>query len=122
MAKAKQINISVADRPGSVAEAIRALAGAKVNILSILGWNPSGTVQLVVDNPRSAKKALDGAGVQYTESTAEVIELPNKPGSLLKYLEKLASKGVNLNSISSATSKKAAKALVVWTATGGSKT
>ena len=31
MAKAKQMTIKVADRPGSVAEAIRALAGAKVS-------------------------------------------------------------------------------------------
>jgi hypothetical protein len=118
MAKAKQITIKVADRPGSVAEAIRALAGAKVNILSILGWNDSGTLQLVVDNPRGAKKALDSANVQYTESTAEVVELPNKPGSLLKYLEKLAAKGVNLHSIGGIASKKATKSVVVWTSQG----
>lgn len=115
MAKAKQITIRVEDKPGSVAEAIRALAGARVNILSIVGRNDSGTLQLVVNNPRAAKKALDGANVQYTESTAEVVELPNKPGSLLKYLEKLAGKGINLQSIAGIASKKATKAVVVWT-------
>jgi hypothetical protein len=120
MARAKQITIRVADRPGAVAEAIRSLAGAKVNILSILGWNASGTLQLVVDNPRAAKKALDAANVQYTESTAEVTELPNKPGALLKYLDKLAAKGTNLQSINAVTSKRATKAVVVWTATGNS--
>ncbi len=114
MAKAKQIIIKVADRPGSVAEAIRALAGAKVNILSILGWNESGTLQIVVDNPRAAKKALDAANVQFKESTAEVIELPNKPGTLVRYLEKLANKGINLQSIAAVTSKKATKAVVIW--------
>jgi len=118
MAKANQIIIKVEDRPGSVAEAIRALAGAKVNILSILGWNDSGTLQLVVDKPVGAKRALDRANVQYTESTAEVVELPNKPGSLLKYLEKLAAKGINLHSISGITNKKSAKAVVVWTSQG----
>ena len=115
MAKAKQITIRVEDKPGSVAEAIRALAGARVNILSIVGWNDSGTLQLVVNNPRAAKKALDGANVQYTESTAEVVELPNKPGSLLKYLERLAGKGINLQSIAGVASKKGTKAVVVWT-------
>ncbi|HEY7747487.1 MAG TPA: hypothetical protein VH933_02295 [Aestuariivirgaceae bacterium] len=115
MAKAKQITISVANRPGAVAEAIRALANSKVNILSVLGWNPSGALQLVFDNPRAAKKALDGANIQYTESSAEVVELPNKPGVLLKYLDKLASKGVNLGSLNATTSKKATKAVVVWT-------
>jgi hypothetical protein len=121
MAKARQITLRVADRPGSVAEAIRALAGAKVNILSILGWNETGTLQVVVDNPRAAKKALDAANVQFTESTAEIVELPNKPGTLLKYLEKLANKGVNLQSIGAVTSKKATKAVVIWTETGGSR-
>jgi hypothetical protein len=72
----------------------------------------------VVDNPRRAKKALDGANVQYTESTAEVVELPNKPGSLLKYLEKLAGQGINLHSVSGITSKKATKVVVVWTSQG----
>jgi hypothetical protein len=115
MAKAKQITVQVADRPGTVAEAIRGLADAKVNILSILGWSDSGVLQLVVDNPRAAKKALDKANVQYTEATAEVIELPNRPGSLLKYLEKLAAKGVNLKSIGGIASKKSTKAVVVWT-------
>jgi hypothetical protein len=115
MAKAKQITIKVEDRPGSVSDAIRALAGAKVNILSILGWNESGTLQIVVDNHRGAKKALDDANVQYTESTAEVVELPNKPGSLLKYLDKLAGKGISLQSIGGMSSKKATKAVVVWT-------
>jgi hypothetical protein len=117
MAKAKQIEISVADRPGSVAEAIRALAGAKVNIVSVLGWNASGTLQLIVDNPRAAKKALDKANVQYRETSAELVELPNKPGALLKYLEKLAGKGINLNTLTATAGKKANKAVVVWTAT-----
>ena len=116
MAKAVQLNLSVADRPGSVADAIRALAGAKVNILSILGWNASGTLQLVLDNPRAAKKALDASGIKYTESSAEVEKVSNKPGALLKYLEKLASKGINLSTISATTSKNATKAVVVWTA------
>jgi hypothetical protein len=115
MAKARQIEISVADRPGSVAEAIRALAGAKVNILSVLGWNAAGTLQLVLDNPRAAKKALDAANVQYKETSAEVVELPNKPGALLKYLEKLAGKGINLSTLTATAGKKANKAVVVWT-------
>jgi hypothetical protein len=115
MAKTKQFTIQVADRPGAVAEAIRALAEAKVNILSIQGWNESGTLQLIVDNPRAAKKALDAANTQYMETAAEVIELPNKPGSLLKYLERLAAKGVNLKSIGGVAGKTSTKATVVWT-------
>lgn len=116
MAKAKLITIPTEDRPGSVAEGIKALGEAGVNIISILGWNPQGVVQIVADNPRKAMKALKDANIDFTEETAEVVELPNKPGALDAYLEKLAKKGVNLHSLSATTSKGARKAVVVWTA------
>ena len=115
MAKARQFNISVGNKPGTVAEAIRALAAAKVNVTSVLGWNPSGSLQLVLDNPKAAKKALDGAGIGHTESSAEVVKLPNKPGALLRYLDKLARKGTNLRTICATANKKGTNATVVWT-------
>jgi hypothetical protein len=116
LAKAKQFIIPVEDRPGTAAGAIRALSDAKLNILSVLGWNPGGSLQVVTDNPRAAKKALDAAGVSYREGAAEIVELPNKAGTLLKHLDKLAKKGVNLRSICAATSKTAKTATVVVTA------
>jgi hypothetical protein len=114
--KAKQLIISVADRPGTIAAAIKSLAAAKVNILSVLGWNPTGVVQLITDNPRAAKKALDAAQVSYTESSAEMVDLPNKPGALLELLDKLAKKNINLRSLCATTSKAARKTTVVWAA------
>jgi hypothetical protein len=115
MAKAKLLIISVADRPGTVAAAIKALPAAKVNILSVLGWNPSGEVQLITDNPRAAKKALDAAQISYKEASAEMAEIPNKPGALLGLLDKLAKKSVNLRSLSATASATAKKTTVVWT-------
>src|SRR5262245_13161506 len=84
MAKAKQFTITVENRPGTVAEIARTLGNAKVNILALLGTaqGTSGTVQLVVEDTRRAKKALDEARVNYRESAAEECELPNKPGAL----------------------------------------
>ncbi len=46
---------------------------------------------------------------------AEEIELPNKPGALAQTLDKLAAKGVNLNSICATASKGGKKAVVVYT-------
>jgi prephenate dehydratase len=45
-----------------------------------------------------------------------MVEMPNKPGSLHAYLQKLAKKGVNLRSISGTSSKSGRKSVVVWTA------
>ena len=116
MAKTKQFTIAVDNQPGAVAGIAKALGNAKVNILSLLGTvqGTAGTVQLVVDDARGAKKALDAARIAYAETPAEQYDLPNKPGALAHYLEKLAAKGVNLNSIHATATKGGKKAVVVY--------
>jgi hypothetical protein len=119
MAKTKQFIVTVENRPGAVAEIARRLGNAKVNILSLLllgnAEDTRSTVQLVVDDARRAKKALDESGLTYQETAAEEYELPNKPGALAQYLEKLTAKGVNLNSICATAAKGGKKAVVVYT-------
>jgi len=117
MAKTREFTISVENRPGAVAEIARTLGNAKVNILALLGTaqGTSGTVQLIVEDARRAKKALDEAKLSYQETPAEEYELANKPGALAQYLDKLAAKGINLNSIHATASKGGRKAVVVYT-------
>jgi hypothetical protein len=117
MAKTKQFTITVENRPGAVAEIAKTLGNAKVNILALLGTaqGTSGTVELVVEDPRRAKKALDEAGLTYRETTAEEYELQNKPGALAQCLDKLAAKGVSLNSICATASKGGRKAVLFYT-------
>jgi hypothetical protein len=117
MAKTKQFTISIENRPGAVAEIARTLGSAKINILTLLATaqGTTGTLELVVEDARRAKKALDEARLTYKETTAEGYELPNKPGALADCLGKLAAKGVNLNSICATASKGGRKAVVVYT-------
>jgi hypothetical protein len=117
MAKTKQFTIAVDNQPGAVAGIAKTLGNAKVNILSLLGTSQgaAGTVQLVVDDNRRAKKALDAARIAYAETPAEQYDLPNKPGALAQSLEQLAAKGVNLNSIHATAAKGGKKAVVVYT-------
>ena len=117
MAKTKQFTIAVDNQPGAVARMAKTLGNAKVNILSLLGTaeGTNGTVQVVVDDARRAKKALDAARVAYTETAAEQYDLPNKPGALAQYLERLAAKGVNLHSVHVTAAKGGKKAVVVYT-------
>ena len=117
MAKTKQFTIAVDNQPGAVAGIAKTLGNAKVNILSLLGTagGTAGTVQVVVDDARRAKKAHDSARIAYTETPAEQYDLPNKPGALAQSLEKLAAKGVNLNSIHATAAKGGKKAVVVYT-------
>ena len=123
MAKTKQFTIAVENRPGAPAEIARTLGDAKVNILALSGTaqGTSGTVQLVVEDSRRTKKALDEVKVSYQETAAEEYELPNKPGALARYLDKLAAKGVNLNSIYATATKGGKKAVVVYAAEAEAK-
>ncbi|MGA2858787.1 MAG: ACT domain-containing protein [Candidatus Sulfotelmatobacter sp.] len=117
MAKIKQLTIAVENRPGAVAEIAKALGNARVNVLSLMGTaqGTGGTIQLVAEDAKRAKKALDEAKISYQEAAAEEYELPNKAGALAQYLEKLATKGVNLSSIHATVSKSGRKAVVVYT-------
>jgi len=117
MAKTKQFTISLENRPGALAEVARTLGNAKVNILALLGTaqGTGGSVELVVEDARRARKALNDARLTYKETTAEEYELPNKPGALAESLDKLAAKGVNLKSICATASKGGKKAVLVYT-------
>jgi hypothetical protein len=118
MAKTKQFTIAIDNQPGAVARIAKTLGEAKINILSLLGTaqGAAGIVQLIAEDPRRAKKALDGGRISYQETPAEIYDLPNKAGALAQVLEKLASKGVNLNSIHATAAKGGKKAVIVYTA------
>ncbi len=123
MAKTKQFTIAVQNQPGAVLEIARTLGNAKVNILALLGTaqGTSGMVQLVAEDARRAKKALDEAKLTYQETEAEQYELPNKPGALAQCLDKLAAKGVNLDTIYATAPKGGKKAVVVYTVEAAAK-
>lgn len=116
MAKAKQFSITLDNKVGAVAEIVKTLGSAKVNILGLLAWaeGPTGTLQLIVEDAKRAKKALDDARVSYKEQTTEQIELANTPGALSKTLEQLAKKGVSLSHIYATATKGGKKAVVVY--------
>lgn len=117
MAKIKQFTLTIANQPGALAEVARTLANAKVNILGLLGTaqGAGSTVELIVDDARRAKKALDAAHCSYRETAAEQYELPNKPGALADCLGKLAARGINLNSITATSTKGGRKAVIIYT-------
>src|SRR5215467_8218926 len=117
MAKTKQFTIFIDNQPGAVARVAKTLGDAKVNILALLGTaqGPAGTIQLVPEDARKAKKALDAARIAYQETAAERYELPNKAGALAECLNQLAAKGVNLSSVHATAAKGGKKAVVVYT-------
>ena len=118
MAKTKVFTLTVQNQPGAVAAIAKVLGSAKVNILALSGTaeGAAGTVRLVAEETKRARKVLGKAKLAYQETGAEQHVLLNKPGVLAQYLEKLAAKGVNLNSIHAMAVKGKKKGAVVYTA------
>lgn len=117
MAIAKQLTVPCENRPGTLAQVARVLGDAKVNILAFLTTTSGteGSVQVVVDNVNKAKKALEGAGLSYTEADVLHVELSNFPGALGSFAGKLAAKEINITSGYQTTVKGSQKARVVLT-------
>ena len=108
------MTVSLENQPGRLAAVAKALADVKVNIIAVLGSKADerGSVQVVVDNPAKAKKALSAAGFTYLEGTLDQVELPNKPGALAEYAAKLAKKGINIDAAYGSVPKGAKKSVL----------
>lgn len=115
MAKVKQLTVPCENRPGTLARVARVLGDAKVNILACLTTTSGteGAVQVVVDNEKKAKKALESAGLSYSEADVLQVELPNIPGALAGFAGKLASKEINITCGYQTATKGAKKSSVV---------
>ncbi len=115
MPKVNQLTVRCENRPGTLANVAKVLGDAKVNILAFLTTTSGseGAVHLVLDNVNKAKKALDSAGLSYTEADVLHIELKNDPGSLGQFAAKLAAKDINITCGYQTTVKGSKKASVV---------
>lgn len=98
MPKAKQLTVSCEDRPGTLAHLAKMLGAEKVNIVAMncATFGVRGAVQIVVDDTAKAKKVLDRVRFPYTEQDVLTVELPNSPGCLGEFADKLAAQGINI--------------------------
>ena len=115
MPKAKQLTVACENRPGTLAHVAQVLGDGKVNLLAfqLTTSGLEGSAQLVVDNPAKAKKALERAGLSYTEEDVLYVELPNVPGALGSFAGKLAARDINIHFGYQSSPKGARKASVV---------
>jgi hypothetical protein len=100
MPKVKQLNVTCANHPGTLAHVAKVLGDANVNIQGFL-LKTSGTkgfLQFLVNNVPRAKKALDKAGIHCTEETVLMANIPNAPGALGRFAARLAAKNINITS------------------------
>ena len=120
MRKAKQISVSLENRPGRLASLCRCLADGKINIIaiSVAETTEQGVVRMVVDKPEAALKKIAECGTMTcSETDVLLVDLPNKVGVLAELAAKLASKRVNVNFVYGSTGTRGGKANIVVGAT-----
>ncbi len=115
MARAKQLQVSCENRPGTLAHLARVLGDTKVNILGfqVTTSGAEGSVQLVVDNVNKAKSTLRREGLSFTEQDVLQVELRNAPGALGSFAGKLAARNINITAGYQTAAKGSRKASVV---------
>lgn len=98
MAIVQQFTVTLANRPGALAEICSELAKVAVNIHAMEGGVTGGTasIRLVVGKAEAARKVLTAQGLRFTEEEVLAVRVADRPGSLGKVLRKLAEKGVNI--------------------------
>lgn len=95
------LRLELADRPGELAKALRAIAQANVNIHAVAGVTgaQSSVIELLPSNVIAATSALQQIGYHPQEVEVAVVWLPNRPGTLLKACEAVAAAGINIDGV-----------------------
>jgi hypothetical protein len=112
----KQLSIFMENRAGRMAEVVRLLGDAGINIraLSLADTSDFGILRLIVNDVEKAVKVLRDS--HHTVSLTDVIavEIPDKPGGLAGVLEPLRDAGVNVEYMYAFVEKATDKAVVIF--------
>jgi len=98
----KEITVIANNELGSLATVAEALGSVGVNIeaISAYGLDGKAIFRIITNDVTSAMKSLSKIpGVQLKEADTIVYKMINRPGELGKITRKLATRGVNLESL-----------------------
>ncbi|MGO9113007.1 MAG: hypothetical protein ACLP9L_27560 [Thermoguttaceae bacterium] len=99
MQTAKQLSVSLVNKPGRLAAMMTTLSKEKVNFraLSVMDSGDRGTVRFVPEDIDSAMQVLQGMNVHYDVADVLLVEIPSQNGAFRKVCEKLAAEHLNID-------------------------
>ena len=93
----QEFNVSLADKPGELAEVASAVGDQGINILGCVGMGRStASVTMVTDDEEATAKVLTEMGRDFEANELIMTDLPNKPGALAEMATKLSDEGINI--------------------------
>jgi hypothetical protein len=99
MQTAKQLSVSLVNKPGRLADMLAALNKGKVNFraLAVMDSDKRGTVRFVPDDIDAAMSVLEKINVRHEAADVLLVEVPSQQGGFRKICEKLAAEHLNID-------------------------
>jgi hypothetical protein len=99
MAKAKELRVTIEDKPGALGNCFFALAERGVNILAFQSYveERESLVRFLVDDPTSAKAVLGSLRMNFEETDVAIVRLAHRPGGLARAASRLGEKQINID-------------------------
>jgi hypothetical protein len=99
MQMAKQLSVSLVNKPGRLADVLTTLNKGKVSLraLAVMDCGERGTVRFVPDDVVAAEELLEGMNIRYDATDVLMVEMSNQPGEFRKVCERLAAEHLNID-------------------------
>jgi hypothetical protein len=99
MQTAKQLSVSLVNKPGRLADMLAALGKGKVTFraLAVMDSGTRGTVRFVPDDVNLALSVLEKVNIRCDASDVLLVEIPSQPGGFRKICERLAAEHLNID-------------------------
>jgi hypothetical protein len=99
MQTAKQLSVSLVNKPGRLADMLAAMGQGKVTLqaLAVMDSGERGTVRFVPDDIALAMSLLEGLSIRYDVSDVLLVEVPGQSGGFRKICERLAVEHLNID-------------------------
>ncbi len=99
METSKQVSVFLENKPGRLANVLRALEREKVNVtgLTVMDSHEHSVLRLVTNDNSRTIGVLKELGASCTETEVLLVELRNQPGALAHLCERLAGERINID-------------------------
>ncbi len=99
MQTAKQLSVTLVNKPGRLANVLAALNKHKIQLraLVVMDSGDRGSMRFVPDDCKEAAKVLADLDVRYQSSDVLLVEVPNQAGAFRRICERLAAERLNID-------------------------
>ncbi len=99
METAKQLSVTLVNKPGRLAAMLAAMSKGKVSFraLAVMDSGERGTIRFVPDDYDAAVKVLKEINTKFDATNVLLVEIPSQPGAFRHICERLAGEHLNID-------------------------